>query len=1162
MTSDIEPSRGISGSLGRLSSENRFAVLENHPSNRGQKTSVVDTQKLPIAEISEESVMTSIRIIKKLAVQRYVFFLLLCVVLPVFCQTSTGTISITVSDTTGAVIPGAAISITGSDTGNVVRTLESNGEGLATAPLLPPGNYDVTVSGSGFKRTNEARISVNVGQTVDLRIHLEAGSTQQTVTVSGSAPLIEDKTSSLAQVISSRQILQLPLNGRNYLNLANLTAGAVPTIGVKDSSFSAYGNTGLQNAFLLDGARNVSYLRGLDNNARDMVRPPLDTLVEFSVQTLNFSAQYGDSAGAVVNAITRSGTNAIHGSAYDFLQNNQMNAINFFAISNPLLVQNQFGGSLGGPIKRDHAWIFGGYEQLNTHDDVTYESAVPSLANRAGNFGSTPIYNPFSTVANPSGGGDVRALFPNNTIPPADFSPITAKLLDAYPAPNVPGSSTLFSYNSPQISTTGNGVIRGDVQVTSKDSMFARFSSEQVSVLAAAELPLPTQTPVHRTIASYGVGYGYTRQFSTSLVNELRFSWTRIDLQSDATQPLNQIVPGSLDVPAIDSSIPLFNMAGFATIGAQAICCSNSPLHKTSAAWDFSNNLSKMVGRHSLEMGGEVLLIRPSTEAALNGRGTFGFTGVFTQNPQDRASTGSSVADFLLGTANTATTVTNVQFVERGWYIGGYLQDNWTVSKSLTLNLGIRYEYISPYTETHNKMANFIETPGDPNFGSYILAGDPRYPRSLVRADKRDFSPRIGFAYRVPSVSNLVVRGAYGIFYAQDPGIGVNSDLTANPPFFSYGGLDIVSDQLNPSTGFLVVPGATIPRLPPINPSTFRLEPSSTTTLQSWADHMSTPYVQEWNLTIEKQLPWNMVWATSYVGSLGIHRWTLLQGNQPLTNGPGSPTSAARRPLAKYTIASINHVVPIGTSTYNGISSRLEKRFSSGVSFLAAFTHGRDIDTQDYDIMLSSMIGASGGTGGGGDTVQNSYNLAAQRGPSDNNIASRFSLGGEWELPLGRNKPYLGTSWLAEIVGGWGLDVIYQKETGAPFTPLLSFDNANAGTSSWPNRVCNGNISNPKPSAWFNTSCFITPPRYQFGNTGRNVLYAPGVDNLDSTLRRDFTLPIRKPTVLQLRLDTFNTLNHPQFGQPGNILGTPTYGVVTSTSINNRTLQLAARLSF
>ena len=1077
----------------------------------------------------------------------------------VLAQTSTGEMSITVFDPAGAVVPGATISIKGSDTGNIVRTLQANGEGLAVAPLLPPGTYDVAVSAAGFKRSEQTRISVNVGQTADLRVHLETGSTKQSITVSGQQALIEETSSTLSQVVASRQMLQVPLNGRSYLTVANLAPGAVPTVGGKDNSFNAYGQTGLQNAFLLDGARNVNYIRGTDNGQRDMIRPPLDALSEFTVQTSNYSAVYGASAGAVVNAITKSGTNNIHGSAYEFLQNDQANAADFFALAGvkPLEVQNQWGGSLGGPIKKDRAWIFGADEQVDNHTDVISLSTVPSLANRAGNFGATPIYNPFTTTR--QGTGYVRSLFPNNTIPASDFSPITSQLLDGYPAPNVPGSQTLYSDSSPTISSSENSVVRGDVQITSKDSMFARYSVEWQSILADAALPLPTQTPVERTIKYYGVGYGYTHVLSATSINEARFAWTSIYMHGDATQARNPIIPGSLS-PGIDSSIPQFGISGYATIGAQPSCCGNSPITKTAGVWDFSDNFSKMVGEHSLQMGGEMMLIRPSTAAALAGRGHFGFTGVFTQNPQHRSGTGSSVADFLLGTANTADVGTTARSVDRGWYAGGYLQDDWKVSSSLTLNLGARYDYISPYIETTNRMANFITTPGDPLFGSLILAGDPRKPRSLVTSSTLDFGPRVGFAYLVPGVKELVVRGAFGIFYAQDSGSGVNVRLDDNPPFFGYGAQSIISNQVNPSTGFEVIPGAFFTPLPPINPSEFKLNPSSTAALQSWSDHMTTPYVEEWNFTIEKQLPWRIAWDTSYVGSTGVHLWNVTQRNQPLTNGPGSPTT--RRPLAAYTVASVNKTSPWGMSDYGGLSTKLEKYFESGVSFLAAFTYGREIDYQDNG--GTSCVVASG-CGGGGDTVQNNYDLAAQRGPGDNDVQARFSLGGEWALPFGQGRAYLGTGWASAVAGGWALAAIYQDSTGVPFTPILSFDNANAGTTSRPNRVCNGNLSHSqaKPSHWFDTSCFVVPPQYQFGNSGRNVLYGPGVNTLDLGLHRDFSTSIAsKPVILQIRLEAFNSLNHPQFQQPGSAVGTPSFGVVTATSLNNRMLQLAARISF
>lgn len=1069
-------------------------------------------------------------------------------------QTSTGEISITVTDTTSALVPGASVSIVGANTNNLVRTLKTNSEGLAEAPLLPPGTYDLKVSSTGFKTTSRMGILVNVGQTADVRIELQPGTATETITVHGGAPLIEDKTSTLDQVISSRQMLALPLNGRSYLSVANLTAGAVPTIGSKDSSFNSYGNSGLQNAFLLDGARNVNYIRGLDNYQRDMVRPPLDAISEFSVDTSNYSAEYGNSAGAVINAITKSGANAIHGSTYEFFQNYDMNAANYFALAGhkPLEVQNQYGGSLGGPIRKDHAWIFGAYERFDNHTDQVNQSVVPTMANRQGDFGSTPIYDPFNTTE--VAGQMVRQQFPDNTIPQSDMSSITSKILDDYPQPNVPGSDDLFEYNSPQINSSNNGVVRVDVQLSPKDSMFVRGSVDWQSLLGAAALPLPTNTPVLRTVHNTGIGYGYTRIFSDTLVNEARFAYTAINLSSNATQPLDPIIPGAL-TSYITSSTPQFGISGYATVGSQASCCTNSPLHKTSGVWDIADNISKMLGRNTLKFGGELLLIRTTTEAASASRGSFGFTGVFTENVQDRTGTGSSVADFLLGTANSVSLGSNLDATEREWYGAGYLQDDWTVTRSLTLNLGLRYERMAPPTEVNNRLANLIITSTDPNFGQYVLAGDHRYPRSLIKQSTLDFSPRFGFAYRLPDIKNAVVRGAFGIFYAQDMGLGIGNSLAANPPFSNYGGLSIASDQVNPSSGFLVVPGATIAPPAPVAPSTFQWNPASTTTLQVWADRMTTPYVEEWNLTLEKQLPWNMVWEVSYVGNGGIHLWAVTQANQPLTNGPGSPNT--RRPLARYASGSLVETSPWATSSYEGISTKLEKHLNHGIYFLAAFTHGRAIDFQDGAAMGLCL----GGTGcGGGDTPQNSYNLAAQRGPSDNDVAERFSLGGEWALPFGRGRAYLHSGWSSRAVGGWALAGIYQVETGVPFTPTLSFDNANAGNTSWPNRICSGNTSHHSLKAWFDTACFVAPPEYHFGNTGRNVLWGPGVDNLDLSLHRDF-----HPTGssdLEFRLETFNSLNHPQFAQPGAVVGTPTFGEVTGTTQSARVIQLGLHATF
>jgi Carboxypeptidase regulatory-like domain/TonB dependent receptor len=1070
-----------------------------------------------------------------------------------YAQTSTGQLSVTALDSTGAVVPGATVKLTGSDTGNLLRTLTTNGLGVAAIPLVPPGNYDISVAAQGFKNFILRAVPVDTGSDLNLSVTLEPGSSSDSITVVSDAPLIEEKAATLDQVVNSKEIIDMPLNGRNYLALANLTAGAIPSVGSRDQTFSAYGNNGLQNAFLLDGGRNVNYLRGLDNRARDMIRPPLDALSEFTVQTSNFSAEFGASAGGVVNTITKSGTNSLHGSGYEFIRNDNLDAKNFFAQTKPLLVRNQYGGSLGGPVKKDRAWVFGAYEGLHNRSETASTSTVPTAAQRNGNFGSTVVDDPSTTRANPNGSGYIRDPFPGNVIPASRFNSIGVNLLSLYPLPDVPGSPTQFIYNAPQLQTTQTGILRGDVQVTSKDSMFGRYAIARSTLFSAAALPAPAEDPITRYVNSTSAAYGYTRTISATLINEFRFTWTTINLNSDSTIPRNEVIPGSLD-PSIHSGTPIFNVSGEAAIGSQASCCSNSPLQKTSGVWDWSNNVSKTFGAHVLKFGGEFILIRPSTMAASNGRSSFGFTGVFTQNPQSRSTSGSAVADLLLGDANSLTTGTIAQAVERGWFAAGYAQDQWTIIPRLTLNLGVRYEYTSPYTETQNRMANLILDSSDPLYGHFILAGNSARPDSLLYSNKNNWAPRVGLAWRVPNANDLVIRSSFGIFYAQDEGTGVTNRMTSNPPFYGYGAQTISSDQLNPATGFILSPTASIARPSPIPPSSFVLVPSATSQLVSWASHFKTPYVEQWNFSVEKRLPWNLTAEVNYVGNHGVQLLGLGEGNQPMVLS--STTVASRRPLQQFTDASVKTVGNWNMSYYDGLSSKLEKRFTSGISFLTTFTYGHAIDFQNPALDLCDGCGS-------GDTIQNNYDKSANRASSDNDVRLRYVLAGSFESPFGKGKRYLSQSKTgALLLGGWRLATIYQTQSGLPFTPALSFDAANAGTTTRPNRVCNGSISDPTIQEWFNTSCYVAGPSYVFGNSGRNVLRGPILNNIDFSLQRDFRLPLEHTTIMQFRFEAFNGLNHPQFALPGATVGTSTYGVVTATSQDNRELQFGFRVSF
>ena len=1064
-------------------------------------------------------------------------------------QSSTGDINVTVTDASDAAVEGANITIKGVQTGALVRQLKSNTSGLAQASLLNPGSYEIRIEKEGFKAVVRTGLVLRVTDVLALHIQLEVGSVTQSVIVAGEAPLVETASNAQGQVISSQTIQQLPLNGRNYLQLAVMTAGTVPSAN-KDQSFSAFGNRGMQNVYLLDGGLNESYIRGIDNHQRDAVRPQLEAIQEFKVQTSNYSAEYGSSAGGVVSVVTRSGTNEIHGSAFEFLRNSAFAAKDFFAQPGPkpLLVFNQYGGSLGGPLKRNRAWLFGAYQRTGTRQDTVLFSTVPTAAMRSGIF-PVAIYDPATTVVN--GTTVTRTQFAGNTIPVSRFNSVGLSLLNRYPLQNLPGNANNYVRTAPVTTNTDNATFRGDVQLSSMDSLFVRFSLNKAGMHGEPSLPPPAATPVDQQVPAYNVGLGYTRVFGPTLVNEFRFAWSRPTITKDATAAKDQIIPGAL-ANGINSSTPTFDITGFASLGSQPPGFTNVPLNKSSAVWEFSDNATKTLGSHLFKFGFTHQYLRFYTFAALQGRGAFTLDGSYTQNPQSRSNTGSGLGDLLLGYAQQVT-ISNVSIsnlrVQNDFM---YFQDDWKITPSLTLNLGIRYELYFPITETDNHLANFVTTPGDPNFGKLIYAGLNGQSTSLMNTDLNNFAPRVGFAWRAPHTGDLTVRGGYGMFYGNpDEQTGVGNMMTNNPPFVGAGGLSLIGDRSLPSTAFNLS-GSLPPTPAAISPQNFVLVPSATAALQSWPSYYKAPLVHQWNLSLQKQLPGSIVAELGYVGNTSYGLWGTYPGNQPLTPGPGGV--ATRRPFAPYTIAPITTSSPWGRGHYQGMIARLEKRYTKGLYLLANFTWGRAIDN-------SSGVALDGCTYcGTQEAVQNAYNLRAQYGPSSSNAPRRFVFSTNYDLPLGKGHKFASTGIGDWVLGGWQTSIIWTAQDGTPFTLKLSQDNANVGNTSWPDRVCNGRLDNPTVQRWYNQSCFVTPAQFRFGNAGRNILYGPGADNVDLALHRFFPIPVREGMQLEFRGEFYNVLNRTQLGIPETSLGLPQTGQITNTAAPNRQIQLGLKL--
>jgi hypothetical protein len=565
-----------------------------------------------------------------------------------------------------------------------------------------------------------------------------------------------------------------------------------------------------------------------------------------------------------------------------------------------------------------------------------------------------------------------------------------------------------------------------------------------------------------------------------------------------------------------------------------------------------SNNFSANRGKHTLKAGFDYQALRISTLAALQGRGAFTFNGVFSQNPQGRPGTGSPVADLLLGLPHQVTLGTRAISAERAHNMYWYFQDDWAVTPALTLNLGVRYELTRPFTEVNDWLSNLILDAGDPNFGQLVFAGLGGQSRPLQTTDRNNIAPRFGFAWRTPA-PGLVLRGGYGIFYGQDEGFGVSQRMTNNPPFVGFGGVTGISDQLNPSST-IPLAGPLPPRAPAPTPQEFTLNPLATAQLRSWDQRFTLPYVQQWNLSVQKELPGSMLWEVNYVGNRGLKLWGAYNGNQPV---PGPGAINPRRPHAQYTRAPVIRMEPWAFSSYQGVSTRLEKRFGKGFNFLAAYTFGRSLDTQS-NVDLCDGCGASGGFG----SVQDTRNLRANYGLSDHHIANRFVLSGLYEIPFGRGRSFLTSGVASQIFGGWAFSGVLTMTDGLPFTLSLPFDNANVGTTNWPNRIRDGRLDNWTIGRYFDTDAFVFPAEFTYGNAGRNFLVGPGTNNIDFSLQRNFPVPINEGSRLEFRAEAFNGFNRPHFGIPGTGVGTPAFGQIGGTARTMRQLQFALRLLF
>lgn len=1054
-----------------------------------------------------------------------------------------------VTDPTGALIPGASVTVTNAASGVTLKT-KTNNDGEYAVPFLQPGQYNILVEREGFQSVRRTAVALEVDQEAGIDFTLQPGGASQTVEVTTEAPLLETQSAAMGQSVDTKTVITMPLNGRDYTQLVTLAAGAAKnTYSRAGNGFTLNGSQSFQNTMLINGIDNNNYIMGADSANMNAITPSVDAIQEFKVETSNYSAEYGRSAGGVVSVSIKSGTNAFHGDVYEFLRNTVLDADDFFAKqagqARTPLHRNQFGGVVGGPILKNCSFFFVAYEGKREISDVSGFTTVPIGQEAIGNFGSIAIYNPANVI------GGKRQEFANNTIPPGQLDPVGLKLAALYPAANYPSTANPnavnnYAYNQGTTVNTDQFNSRFDEQLSSHDTGFVSYNrgtgySATGSIFGSPGNGNPvgasvTSGPETHPLDAYTIMGSETHIFTPSLFNEFRLGYTHnySNEMPIESQPLFQEF-GINGIPSASglNGLPFISPTGFSTLGDPTF----APNPKLVQVSQGNDTLSWLRGKHTITMGGEALFTHNYAGTSDDQRGILDFNGQFTsQTPGTGA--GSALADLLLGQTSTAILSTELVGRFRASYFGAFINDSWRVRPNLTLNLGLRYDLQTPLSERNNRMSNFILDPSSPNYGTLVAAANgSTASRSFSNLDTSNLAPRVGISYQV--TPKTVVRSAFGIFYGDLGFQAIAQTGAANPPnFFS---VSVVSATNAATSGLVLQNGFPSGFLNPAsvqNPSAFSL-----------AANYPMPAVDEWNLTIERQLPSNSVLTVGYIGNSTSH---IMGDNDVNAPPPGPGATNPRRPFPAY--GEIYYQGAYDHSVYDALQVSFQKRYTGGLSILSNFTWGHSIDNVHNN---EDNVG--------GIAPQNPLNLKAEKANSGFDVPLGYTASVIYSLPFGQSHKWLASSRIGrQIAGGWQLGGIFTAQHGYPLTPSVSPNPANSTTPERPNRTCQGDLSYHQRSIheWFNTSCYAAPAPYTYGNSARGVIWAPGVVNLDGLADRTFAFTERAR--LEFRTEVFNLSNSAHYAAPSVAVGTAQVGTITkdSAAFPNRQYQFALRMIF
>jgi carboxypeptidase family protein len=1083
-------------------------------------------------------------------------------------QQITGNIRGTVTDPSGAVVVGAAVTARQTETGLSRETITDR-SGSYVLLELPVGHYHLQVEAKGFQEYLQDGITLNVDETAAVSARLALGSEKQQVLVRADAELIEPTVTSMGKVVEQQELEDLPLNGRNFSQLGLLQPGVVPlTPGIAEAGGSlrngqAYAVNGQRpesNNFLIDGANNFN---GVDGGF--VLKPPVDAIAEFRIITHSANAEFGNALGATTNLITRSGTNQVHGTLWEFFRNDALDANDYFALTTEPLKQNQFGGTVGGPIRKDKTFFFAFYEGFRNRQGETELTTVPSAAERSGNFAelcpegftagfcNNPNNQLFNVFAN--------APYPNNQIPQGQINSVSQTLLSFFPLPN--DGANLFSATQTLSNNTDQFGIKVDHYLSPRDTLNFRYMFDQLSQVD----PL---SPGGATVPGFPVGENQraqsfvaqdTHTFSPTVVGVARLSFLRNKFLFGEHE--DHQLPSSLGfqyTPSLDIAAgpPFIQISGYSDVGDPI----TGPRNTYEDVFDYSASLSWVHGKHEVKFGGGY---QHQGINMLQGIATNGFF-VFEPFPITDAFasflTGQPVV-FLQGIGSFSRGI-------RGSNANAYVQDTFKVTSRFTINAGLRYELPEPYSEIHNRLSLF--EPGKqslvmPNAPTGLLyPGDPGVPAGLIPTDMKAFAPRFGIAWDPDSHGNLLITSSYAMFYEPyytGQGGPLQAPISA-PPFLGTPQISL-PDFADPFNGNPPMPGTFSPDL-----TNLTLSPT-----------LTLPYTQDWDLNLQRSFGSDWLFEIGYVGTKGTHLPRFIEANpavfvpgyvngQPISN---SSNADQRRLYSGCTLAdspsackfsSTGEIAGIANSAYNALESSLRKRLGHGLSFLLSYTWSKDID----DVSSLNITGsAATPVAGENDLAQDPFNLAAERGLSLFDARNRFVGSYEWALPFWNH----GQNWYQSAFGGWQLNGIATLMSGTPFTVFDSNDVAAQGSApeitgfsaQRPNLIGNPNHGPRSVSTWLNASAYqrLDPVANagQFGTEGRNVNIGPGYADWDFAALKNFRVGESKQ--IQFRSELFDILNRTNFRLPDCDISSPTFNHILEAE-SPRQVQFALKFMY